>query len=170
MKRLSTQAGITYLEMVATAAIMAILASAILPTAKVMNKRAKEIELRRALREMRAAIDLYEQAADPGNPQGVRGCSIAGGDNPPLPRELEDLAKQYTCNGQIQGATQASGGPRPLRFLRRVPVDPMTATTEWGLRCKQDPPDSTSHCGDDIWDVYTTYEGTALDGTKYSDW
>lgn len=151
-------AGFTFVEMLVVTALIAILASAIMPLARVTAQRQREIELRRALRELRTAIDHYKDAAD----QGL----IA-------PRRRESTSENYppdleTLVVGVEGAGQAEG--RTLKFLRRIPVDPMTRSIEWGLRSYEDEPDSRTWGGDDVYDVYTTSEGTALDGTKYRDW
>jgi len=149
--------GMTFVEVMATATILAILASAILPLARATHKREREIELRRTLREIRTAIDRYKLAVDQGQ---IGGTDVKLGSEG-YPPDLETLVKGVSQVGQID---------RKLKFLRRIPVDPLTRSTEWGLRCYQDEPDDTSWCGDNVWDVYTTSEGTALDGTKYRDW
>jgi general secretion pathway protein G len=147
--------GVTYLELLATAAIMLVLASAILPMAKVTAKRAKEIELRRSLRELRRAVDDYKNWAD----HGQINDAPPGSEN--YPAELEKLVEGSPIVGQIG---------RKKKFLRRIPRDPMTNSTEWGLRCYQDEPDSDSWCGSNVWDVYTKSKGKGLDGTPYSEW
>jgi general secretion pathway protein G len=149
--------GVTYLELVATAAIVAILASAILPLGRVAVKRQREIELRRALREMRGAIDRYRQAVEQGQ---IGGTDVKVG-NEGCPEELETL---------VEGVTRVGALDRKLKFLRRIPRDPMTSSVEWGLRCYQDDPDSTSWCGDNVYDVYTKSTAKALDGTNYNTW
>lgn len=149
--------GTTFVEVMATAAIMAILASAILPLGRATFKRQREIELRRALREMRTAIDRYKLAVDQGQ---IGGTDVKLGSEG-YPPDLETLVK---------GVSQVGRVDRKLKFLRRVPVDPMTRSTEWGLRCYQDEPGSGHWCGDNVWDVYTKAEGKALDGTPYRDW
>ena len=149
--------GVTYLELVATAAIVMILASAILPMGKVAVRRQREIELRRALREMRQKIDLYKQAVDQGQ---IGGTDVKLGSEG-YPEELETLVK---------GVNRVGALDRKLKFLRRIPVDPMTSTAEWGLRCYQDDPDSTSWCGDNVWDVYSKSTAKGLDGTTYNTW
>ena len=149
--------GVTYLELVATAAIVMILASAILPMGRVAVRRQREIDLRRALREMRQKIDLYKQAVDQGQ---IGGTDVKLGSEG-YPPELETLVK---------GVNRVGALDRKLKFLRRIPVDPMTNTAEWGLRCYQDDPDSTSFCGENVWDVYSKSEGKGLDGTPYKDW
>ena len=150
--------GYTFVELLVVCAIVGILAAAIMPLAKVTAQRTREAELRRVLREMRTAIDKYKDAADLGqlSPLELK----AGTEN--YPPDLETLVKGVTA------ANDATG--RKLKFLRRVPVDPMTRSVEWGLRSYQDAPDSTRWGGQDVFDVRTTFDGTALDGTKYKDW
>jgi general secretion pathway protein G len=153
----SRSRGVTYLELVATAAIVAILASAILPLGRVAVKRQREIELRRALRELRGGIDRYRQAVEQGQ---IGGTDVKVG-NEGCPEELETLVK---------GVTRVGALDRKLKFLRRIPKDPITGGVEWGLRCYQDDPDSTSWCGDNVYDVYTKSTAKALDGTIYNTW
>ena len=149
--------GVTYLELVATATIVLILASAILPLGRVAIKRQRELDLRRALREIRRGIDSYRQAVEQGQ---IGGTDVKVG-NEGCPEELETLVKGVQRVGALE---------RKLKFLRRIPVDPMTNTTEWGLRCYQDDPDSTSWCGDNVWDVYSKSTAKGLDGTNYNTW
>ncbi len=143
--------GFTLVELIVATAILLILTGLAIPTARVTIKREKERELRRDLWQMRDAIDRYKDAADRGAFQ-----IKAGSDG--YPPDLDTLVKGIDTNG------------KKLRFLRRIPVDPMTGTTDWGLRAEQDDPDSDSWSGDDVFDVYTKSEGTGLDGTKYKDW
>ena len=152
------EAGVTYLELVATAGIVLILASAVLPLARVTVKRQREIELRRALREIRTGIDKYHAAVDQGK---IGGTEVKLGSEG-YPPTLDTLVKGVKASG--------GGVDRKLKFLRRIPVDPMTSSSEWGQRCYQDEPDSSSWCGENVWDIYTKAEGTALDGTKYKEW
>ena len=151
--------GFTYLELVATAAILAILASAILPLAKVSVTRQKELELRRALRQIRTAVDSYHAAVQ----QGL----IGGTDN-----QLGSEGYPATLEVLVEGVAQvgAVDTDKKLKFLRRIPRDPFDAEGEWGLRCYQDEPDSTSWCGDNVWDLYSRSDRTALDGTRYREW
>jgi general secretion pathway protein G len=149
--------GVTYLELVATAAILMILASAILPMGRVAVRRQREIELRRELRIMRRAIDQYKQAVDQGQ---IGGTDVKLGSEG-YPEDLETLVK---------GVKRVGAVDRKLKFLRRIPMDPMTGTAEWGLRCYQDDPDSTSWCGDNVWDVYSKSTAKGLDGTTYNTW
>lgn len=150
--------GFTYLEMVATAAIITILASAIMPLAQVTHRRVKEIELRRNLRILRNAIDAYKKAADEGkigpndNKLGQEG----------YPADLETLVKGVTPVGRIDFK---------LKFLRRIPVDPMTGNADWAIRSYQDDPDSLfSGGGNNVYDVFSKSPGKALDGSFYKDW
>jgi general secretion pathway protein G len=149
--------GVTYLELIATATIMIILASAILPLGRVAVQRQREIELRRELRTMRRAIDQYKLAVEQGQ---IGGTDVKLGSEG-YPEDLETLVKGVRRVGTVD---------RKLKFLRRIPVDPMTGTAEWGLRCYQDDPDSTSWCGDNVWDVYSKSTAKGLDGTPYNTW
>jgi general secretion pathway protein G len=151
------QRGLTFVEMVATATIVLILASAIMPVARLTQKRRKEIELRRELRILRTAIDNYKLAVDTGL---IGGTDVKLGSEG-YPPDLETL---------VEGVEQVGQVDRKLKFLRRIPKDPMTQSTEWGMRCYQDDPDSTSWCRKNVFDVYTTHEGKALDGSYYKDW
>jgi len=153
-----SEAGYTFIELLVVSTIVLILASAVMPLAKVTATRTREAELRRDLREMRTAIDRFKDAADLGQiaPLELK----AGNENYPV--DLQQLVDGVAANNDATG--------RKLKFLRKVPVDPMTHSTEWGLRSYQDAPDTKSWGGDNVFDVYTTYDGTALDGSKYRDW
>jgi general secretion pathway protein G len=144
----------TLLELIITCAILLVLSSAALPIAKYTIVRQKEAELRGDLLEMRDAIDRYKDAADRNQ---IR-VEIGSEGYPP---DLETLATP------IQLGTT---GETKIRFLRKIPVDPLTGRTEWGLRAVQDDPDSTSWGGKNVFDVYSKSTATALNGTKYSDW
>jgi general secretion pathway protein G len=156
--RSRSDAGYTFVEIAIVTAIIAILASAILPLAKVTVQREREIELRRDLREMRTAIDKFKDAFD--------NQKIAPNDLPSntdgYPPTLQILIDGVRVNNDNTGAR--------LKFLRRVPVDPMTKSTDWGMRSTRDDPTSTSWGGQNVFDVHTKSEGRGLDGTKYSDW
>ena len=156
MKR--SEHGFTFLELVIVTAILMILASTIMPMAQVVSQRQKEVELRRSLREMRTAIDKFKDAVDQGQ---IPTTELEPG-NEGYPPDLETLV-----NG-VSAANDATG--RKLKFLRRIPIDPMTNGTEWGKRAYQDKSDSQSWGGKNVYDIYTTYKGTALYGTKYQDW
>lgn len=158
MRKFRSGKGYTFIELLVVSTIIMILASAIMPLAKVTARRQREAELRRGLREMRTAIDRFKDAADLGQ---VGSLDLkAGSEN--YPADLEQLVEGVTA------ANDATG--KKLKFLRRIPVDPMTHNTEWGLRSYQDKPDATKWGGQNVFDVFTTFEGTALDGTKYRDW
>jgi general secretion pathway protein G len=152
------QRGFTFIELVIVTAILMILASTIMPMAQVTAQRQREIELRRTLREMRTAIDKFKDAVDQGQ---IPQTELEPG-NEGYPPDLETLVDG------VSAANDASG--RKLKFLRKIPIDPMTKSTDWGKRAYQDKPDSQSWGGKNVFDVYTTFQGTALDGTKYRDW
>jgi general secretion pathway protein G len=154
--RNSMQAGMTLLELIIACTILLILSSMALPIAKFTVIREREKELRLDLREMRQAIDKYKDLADQ---QKIR-VELGSEGYPP---DLDTLVK-----GVAVGGSGAAG--KNMRFLRRIPKDPMTGRTEWGMRSVQDDPDSTSWGGKNVFDVYSKSTGTALDGTKYSDW
>jgi general secretion pathway protein G len=150
--------GYTFVELLVVTTIVLVLASTVMPLAQVASQRHREGELRRALREMRTAIDRFRDAVD----QGVIPTTELDPRNEGYPATLDTLVEGVAV------ANDASG--RKIRFLRRVPVDPMTSGTDWGLRSYQDRPDATSWGGQNVYDVYTRSTGTALDGTKYQDW
>jgi len=150
--------GYTFVELLVVTALIAILASAIMPLARVTVQRQKEIELRRDLRELRTAIDHYKDAAD----QGMLNALELKVDNQGYPPDLETLVKGVPAAGDASG--------KKLKFLRHIPIDPMTGTTEWGQRSYQDRPDASTWGGQNVYDVFTTNEGVGLDGTKYRDW
>lgn len=145
--------GFTLLELIVAATILAILTLMAVPLARVTIQREREKQLRQALWEMRDAVDRYKDAAD----RQMLGQTKV--DTMGYPPDLETLVK----------GVEAQGGKK-IRFLRSIPVDPMTKGKEWGLRSMQDDPDSGSWGGQNVFDVYTKSEGTALDGTKYKDW
>ena len=150
--------GYTFIELVIVSAMLLILASAVLPLAKVTIQRQREVELRRALRERRTAIDRYKDAVD----QGLIGAADVKAGSEGYPPDLETLVEG------VVAANDASG--RKLKFLRRIPIDPLTKNTDWGMRSYQDDTNATSWGGQNVFDVFTRHEGTALDGTKYRDW
>lgn len=151
-------AGYSFAEIIIVAAIIAILASVIMPLARVTTQRGREAELRRDLREIRTAIDKFKDAVDE---KRIAATQLAPGSEG-YPPTLDTLVEGVPIANDSTG--------RLLKFLRRVPVDPMTRSTQWGLRSYQDAPDATAWGGQNVFDVYTTYDGVALDGTKYRDW
>jgi general secretion pathway protein G len=150
--------GYTFIELMVVSAIVLLLASAIMPLARVTATRQREAELRRALREMRTAIDRYKDAADA---QQIASLDIKAGSEG-YPADLQVLVDGVSVQNDATG--------RKLKFLRRIPTDPMTRSADWGRRSYQDEPTATRWGGQNVFDVYTTFEGTALDGTKYRDW
>jgi len=148
---LSPDAGLTLVELIICVAIVSILATAALPVARFQVKRQKERELRRDLWEMRDAIDKYKDAAD-------RGGIQLKVDSQGYPPDLQTL---------VDGVEVKE---KKVRFLRAIPVDPMTKSTDWGMRSNQDDADSDSWGSQNVFDVYTKSQDTALDGTKYSTW
>lgn len=145
------QRGLTLVELVVALTLLAILVGAAVPVVRIRVQRERERELRRDLWEMRDAVDHYKDAAD----RGAFQIKLGSEGYPP---DLDTLVKGVDVQG------------KKLRFLRRIPVDPMTGNTDWGLRSMQDDPDSTSWGGQNVFDVYTKSQGTALDGTKYAEW
>ncbi len=145
------QTGFTLIELVVATTILIILSGLIIPVARIQIKREKERQLRAALWEIRDAIDRYKDAAD-------RNAFRTKVNSFGYPPDLDTLV-----NGEDVGG-------KKLRFLRHIPVDPMTGNTDWGLRSMQDDPDSDTFNGDSVFDVHTKSQGIALDGTKYRDW
>ncbi len=146
--------GYTMVELVVVCSLLVILAAVALPTAKYSIKRGKEMELRQALRQMRNAIDEFKRYSD----AGLIPIEL-GTDG--YPSELEVLVEGVEVIGQID---------KSVRFLRRIPVDPMTGEAEWGLRSFQDDFDSDSWGGENVFDVYSLSEGVGLDGVPYQEW
>jgi general secretion pathway protein G len=165
------QKGFTLIEMIVTFTILAILAAVALPLAKVSLKREKEIELRRSLRMIRDAIDAYKKLADENR---IEFEDKSEG----YPPELETLVEGVEVSEGVRTGTPQRGrsrqnrdeGTKIVKFLRRIPKDPMTNSYDWGLRSYQDDPDSESWGGENVYDVYTKSLGIALDGTKYKEW
>lgn len=145
------EAGLTLVELIVTVAILAVLASAAIPLTRLTIKREKERELRRDLWEMRDAIDHYKDAAE-------RNAFMTKVDSYNYPPDLQTLVDGVDVQG------------KKVRFLRRIPVDPMTGKDDWGERSMQDDPNSDSWGGQNVFDVYSKSDGTALNGTKYNTW
>lgn len=181
-----SDAGLTLLELIFTIGIMLVLSTAAIPVFQLTVQHRKEAELRYDLREMRNAIDRYKDDAD----KNLIRTEVGSENYPP---DLQTLVDGVTISGGTGGigtsaATVASQSqmsasqsiaaagaamsdmPNKVRYLRKVPVDPMTGKAEWGMRSVQDDPDSTSWSGHNVFDVYSQSTGTATDGTKYSDW
>ncbi len=152
--------GFTLIEMLVTLTILAILAAAIIPLGQVALKREKEIELKRDLRLLREAIDAYKKLADEKKFEFEE-------ETMGYPPTLEDLVKGVELKVEQEGEESTA---KIVKFIRRIPRDPMTNSLDWGLRSYQDKPDSTIWGEENVYDVYTKSQGTALDGTKYKDW
>jgi general secretion pathway protein G len=152
------EGGFSFVEIIVVVTILMILAGVAMPLARVTQQRQKEAELRRSLREMREAIDKFKDSVD----LGLIATTELRPGSEGYPPDLDALVEG------VPAANDASG--RKLKFLRRIPIDPMTNGTEWGRRAYQDKPDATSWGGQNVYDVYTTSGATALDGTKYRDW
>lgn len=150
-RRRRGEAGLTLVELIVTVAILAILASAAVPIARFQVKRQKERILRDDLWTMRKAIDEYKDAAD-------RHAFQTKVDSYNYPPDLQTLVDGVDVQG------------KKVKFLRRIPIDPMTGKDDWGERSMQDDPTADSWGGQNVFDVYSKSDGTALDGTKYSDW
>ena len=156
--RFRSSRGFTFVELLVVSTLLIILAAAAAPMAKVTIQRQREAELRRSLREMRVAIDKFKEQADLGN---IANTELRPGSEN-YPPDLETLVEG------VNAANDATG--RKLKFLRRIPIDPMTNSQDWGKRSYQDKPDSTTWGGGNVFDVFTKSEGIGLDGTKYRDW
>lgn len=168
----SKQAGTTLLELMITVTIVMILASVALPLSRVSAKRSNEIEFRQHLRSIRAAIDTFklewnrdgEILIGPVCVKNKLTCkevtSVSG-----YPKSLDML-----LGVTLTGEEATTRGTTTRRYMRKLPLDPLTGKQDWQFRCYKDSPDSSSWCGDDVYDVMTISQGTALDGSKYRDW
>ena len=154
ISRRRSQAGFTLAELVMVASVLVLLAAVTLPIAKFSSRRIKEMELRQALREMRAAIDEYKRYSD----MGMIPVDL-GTDG--YPAKLDELVDGVSLAGQVD---------KKLKLLRRIPIDPMTGEREWGLRSYQDDTDATSWGGENVYDVYSLSHGVGLNGVRYREW
>ena len=155
MRRRPGQSGLTLVELIVAAAILALLSTMAVPLTRYRVQRDKERDLRLALREIRHAIDAYKDAADAQKFQikvGTEG----------YPETLEQLVEGVVMSGSADGTK--------IKFLRRIPIDPLTGKAEWGLRSMQDDPKSQSWGGQNVFDIYSKSTQRARDGTPYSEW
>jgi len=160
---LTTRRGVTLVELVVTISILAILASVVMPMAQMTARRTKELELRRNLRTIRTAIDEYKKRYDKSQ------------DEKKLPVVVNKTGYPATLQELVDGFDFGEVTPPKRKFLRRIPPDPFNPPVgkeepKWGLRSYADKPDSTNWGGEDVYDVYSLNEGTAIDGTKYKEW
>ena len=169
---MKVESGVTFLELLITITIIMILASVAMPLSKMVGKRTREIELRQQLRMTRAALDLFklewnregDVLIGPLCSKNKLTCKEVSGLSG-YPKTLDVLLQVELTGDQatVQGKTYR-------RYLRKIPIDPMTNKANWKLRCYTDPPDATSWCGDDVFDLSSVSPEIALDGTRYRDW
>ena len=152
----SSALGFILIELIAAMTIILVMATIAVPLARTQILRARELQLHRDLREMREAIDRYKAFSDQGLIPGNTNLDSHG-----YPPDLKSL---------VEGVTVRGNATLKYKFLRRVPIDPMTGSTDWGLRSMQDDPDSRGWGGQDVFDVYSKSDGVAIDGTHYEDW
>lgn len=166
------ESGFTLLELLATLAILVVLASVAMPFTKMAAQRTREVQLRQQLRAVRSAIDRFKLEWNRdgdlllgplclSNKLACKEVSSVYG----YPKSLDAL-----LGVELTGEEATVRGTTTRRYLRKIPIDPLTGKAQWALRCYSDPPDSSSWCGDDVYDLATQSEGTALDGTLYRDW
>jgi general secretion pathway protein G len=185
-RRYESNAGLTLLELIFTIGILLVLSTAAIPVFQMTVQHRKEAELRYQLREMRTAIDRFKDDADknlirtevgsenypPDLQTLVDGVTVSGGTGG---IGVSAAAVASASNGSLSQSLSSAGTalndmPSKVRYLRKIPVDPMTGKAEWGMRSVQDDPDSTSWGGHNVFDVYSQSTGTATDGSKYSNW
>jgi general secretion pathway protein G len=166
MTRSRAQRGASFLELLVTAAVLAVLATAVIPLVRWEEKRRREDHLKVTLQTLRAAIDQYNKYMREGliQPQDVEQCVIAGALDTCWPLTLEELVEG------VQVGDLHSTETKTLKFLQRIPIDPFTERAEWGVRSFQDDWDATSWGGENVYDVYSLSPMRALDGTYYRDW
>ena len=153
-----SQAGYSFVELLIVTSILLILASVVMPLAQVTSQRQRESELRASLRQVRTAIDKFKDAVDAGR---IAQSELSPGSEG-YPPDLETLVEGVPIQNDQSGAK--------LKFLRKIPTDPMTNSTEWALRAYQDKPDAATWGRGNVFDIHSKSSGTALDGTKYKDW
>lgn len=166
------ESGVTLLEILVTMTIVVILASIALPLSRVSSKRTQEIELRQHLRIMRAAIDTFRMEWNRDGDVLVGPLCVK---NKLTCKDVTSVYGYPKSLAMLEGVKLTSEeaavrGTTIRRYLRNLPLDPLTGKADWQLRCYRDAPDTSSWCGDDVYDVMTVSQGTALDGTKYRDW
>src|SRR5262245_15208811 len=158
MRTCARERGLTFIELVAVVAILMLVASAAMPIAKNAVRRGKEIQLKRALQTMRDAIDEYHKYAQGG------AIKAWDPDWEVYPKDLDTLVEG------VEVTAPQNPTPKPVQFLRAIPEDPLPKDTAWGMRSYQDEPDADSWGGENLYDVYSLSNGTAMDGTAYNSW
>jgi general secretion pathway protein G len=153
-----SSSGFTFIELIVSTAVIMILASAALPLARVSIRRQREAELHNTLREVRQAIDKFKDYADSGRISSLE--LQAGSEN--YPSSLDQLVEGVGVAGDVTG--------KKFKFLRRIPIDPITGKADWGMRSYNDAPTASAWGGSNVYDIYSKADGKALDGTKYKDW
>ena len=153
--------GFTLLEIIIVITVLSVLTAAAIPMVRNTVKRERESELRVSLRQLRQALDRYKLFFDQSNGAAI---PIEWKTQSGYPKELKLLVEGFVP-ANVVGTSE-----NRVRFLRRLPIDPMTGNTDWGMRSYKDKPDSTSWGGEDVFDVYSKSDGQALNGTKYKDW
>lgn len=164
---LPARRGFTLIEMIVTLTVLAILTTVAMPIAKTAIQRDKELELRRALREIREALDAYKKLADE---KKIEVEEDSEGYPPDLETLVNGVEVQEAQEGKEGGKESGKASKKIVRFLRRIPKDPMTGTIEWGLRSYQDDPDSDVWGEENVYDIHTKSGAKALDGSRYRDW
>jgi general secretion pathway protein G len=155
-------AGFTLLELIITMALMSIIAMAVFPLAKTTVRRQQEAQLKRNLRQIRDGIDRYKRFCDAPPIPGVSGIN-------PLDRKPDDMCYPPSLDILVEGVN-INGSPNKVRFLNRIPPDPITGKSDWGTVSMQDEPEAKNWGGQNVYDVYSKSEGKALDGTSYNKW
>jgi len=162
MRRLQRQSGVTLLELMVTATLLIVLASVAMPLSRLSEKRKKEAALRATLREVRAAIDRFKADWDARRLSRVESDDDIVNVDTGYPASLQALVLGAPAAGRLD--------EKRIRYLRRIPVDPMTRSAEWGTRCYEDDPDTLLSCGDDVYDIFSLSEGVGIDGVPYREW
>jgi len=153
---------VTLLELMVTATLLIVLASVAMPLSRLSEKRKNEAALRKTLREVRAAVDRFKIDWDSKRLSRVDNDDDIVNVDTGYPASLQAMVLGAPAAGRLD--------EKRIKYLRRIPVDPITRTTEWGTRCYEDEPDSAISCGDDVYDIFSLSEGVGIDGVPYRAW